>query len=450
MRLTFTFYLFMFFICINSFSLYLNKHVLLSRSFALRVIKSTLSLSKADSKSIQQKSSVTKTSLITKNHDLLKAVTYLENCTEIGLDLEFDRNGYAYGFTLCLIQIYGQSQIYLIDPIDTKLDLSPLFRRIFENKDILKIIHAPSEDLRLLKSLNCTLVNLFDTERCAKLLDYQYTSLLYLLNRTLGIEINKSEQRSNWLKRPLSTSQLEYAAIDVLHLLDLKNKLLELGIQKGILQWIIDENNDWTDDKSISIDGDGSDTKSLIAKRDYRMFSPYQLKVLENILNVREKYAKLLGKPPFYILSKDMLYDIVMNSDQKSSQKLNLHLRKGGVHPKLKEINVSKEFEIAYQQAIIYANTNNLSKTIVKFNESLSFSDMHEINLIKSNIINSYGNFTANFILPMTLIQKINVMNSSDVFMNDTSIPLYRRQLIQKIIKELNINPFKKNLKPVI
>ena len=422
--------------------------------------------------------------LITKPHELLKAVDNLQSCNEIAVDLEFDRNSYSYGFTLCLVQIYdGRNKVYLVDPLTSKLDLSPLYRQVFENKKVLKILHSPSEDLRLLQSQNCRMVNLFDTERCAKLLNYQYTSLLYLLNNTLDIELNKAEQRSNWIKRPLSLSQLEYAKEDVLHLIRLKNKFIEKGTEKGIMQWIKEENDDWTADTTkLNIDStetsDDTQINILYSKKDQRLFSPYQLHVLNTLLVLRDKYAKLTGKPPFYIISKDNMNDIIFNlflptkpdfyaqrplpvvpvisSSTNSTlpstdlqvprKELNIHLVKGGIHPKLREARVSKEFELVYQTSLKEADERKLSKIVAKTNDSglVDSKDWKILLDIKGKISDLYGNSTANYIMTVGMMTKMHAINDSSTFLTDPTILPYKKQLISNVINELKIDPFMK------
>ena len=106
------------------------------------------------------------TSLIITNHDLLIAVDKLSKCKEIALDLEFDRNSFSYGFNLCFIQIQSDapdSHTYLIDPMSPQINLTPLYKHVLENNKIVKVIHSPSEDLRLLQTLKCYTTNIFDT-----------------------------------------------------------------------------------------------------------------------------------------------------------------------------------------------------------------------------------------------------------------------------------------------
>ena len=142
---------------------------------------------------------------------LVETVAHLESCIEnlrlcsaIGLDLEFDRDRFAYGFTLCLIQLSDGKHTWLIDPI-TFGDLESLYRFLEEALPI-KIMHAPGEDLTLLQQKGCVVKNIFDTERAARLLDFEQFSLGNLLLYALGVQIDKSQQKTDWVKRPLSAA----------------------------------------------------------------------------------------------------------------------------------------------------------------------------------------------------------------------------------------------------
>jgi len=108
--------------------------------------------------------------LITSQSEVSKAVSELAACGEIALDLEFDRDRFAYGFTLCLIQVYANNKYYILDPM-TRIDLSTFFKEVLENPKIQKVIHAPGEDIRLIRSLGYTIKNVFDTEKAVKLIE---------------------------------------------------------------------------------------------------------------------------------------------------------------------------------------------------------------------------------------------------------------------------------------
>ncbi len=130
-----------------------------------------------------------------------RAANYLTTCTEIAIDLEFDRNRYRYGFNMCLIQIEANDIIYIIDPVNSEIsNYQPLWD-ILENPAILKIMHSPNEDISLLKIQGCKLRNLGDTEYAARLQNVKTVSLgalleLFFRNKTRQRPTNKQLESS--------------------------------------------------------------------------------------------------------------------------------------------------------------------------------------------------------------------------------------------------------------
>ena len=144
-----------------------------------------------------------------------------------GLNLIRDR--------LCLIQICTENkEIHLIKI--SKYSKSPIITEILCNKNILKIFHFARFDLAvLMKKLNCSISNVYCTKVASKLArtSTDNHSLKTLVLNYLSIEIPKFEQTSDWGAANLSTSQLDYAASDVLYLHQLKNILDKILIREG-------------------------------------------------------------------------------------------------------------------------------------------------------------------------------------------------------------------------
>jgi ribonuclease D len=357
--------------------------------------------------------------------ELTRIVEFLSNCNEIALDLEFDRNRFSYGFNICLIQMHGLNKTIIVDPLAKNINLSLLFKNIFENEKILKVIHSPLEDISLLQSLGCFPKNIFDTERCARLLNYPFTSLSLLVFEILGIELDKSDQKSNWLKRPLTSSQLVYAQNDVLHLLKLKDALYKKVIDKGIVEWMNEENLYWSQYRYIP-----KSDNSLVSKRDEKMLSKYELYLFNSLLSIREKYAKAINKPGHYIISKEIMINYVKN--HQSVPKLNLHIKKG-VHSMFRQnLTISLHFEEVYANAKINATKMNLS-TDCKISKGVKDNvnnDMAHYESVKNILCKEYGNNTANYILPNNLIKSLSM---NQTVLEDIQY-LYRRKLIQQYL----------------
>ncbi|MBW2560546.1 MAG: ribonuclease D [Deltaproteobacteria bacterium] len=145
----------------------------------------------------------------------------------IGLDTEYDSFRY-FREKLCLIQISTESHVYIFDPL-LEIDFSFL-GEASENPAIVKIIHACDNDIRLLnRDYGFSFTNIFDTYRAACILEDTGLSLKSIILDYLGVELKKTKkiQRSRWDLRPLTDEQLDYAALDTRHLIDLYSRLRE-------------------------------------------------------------------------------------------------------------------------------------------------------------------------------------------------------------------------------
>ena len=149
--------------------------------------------------------------IVEKQANLAACIAAIASENTIAIDLEFDHNLFRYGFQLCLIQIATRKECFIIDPVGVK-NLESLWACL-RNPKQLKILHAAGEDIRLLKTLNCAIFPIFDTEIAAKLLNYPKVSLQNILLETLGIEVEKTMQKSDWGKRPLTSQQLLYLSL---------------------------------------------------------------------------------------------------------------------------------------------------------------------------------------------------------------------------------------------
>ena len=135
----------------------------------------------------------------------------------LAIDTEFIRTNTFYP-KLGLLQIADTNNCYLIDPLCIS-EWSPFAQLL--NLDIEFCIHSCSEDLNLLHtSISMMPREIFDSQLAAAFLGLGY-SLSYqgLVKLLLGEEIPKDETRADWLKRPLTDTQLQYAANDVSYLL---------------------------------------------------------------------------------------------------------------------------------------------------------------------------------------------------------------------------------------
>ena len=158
----------------------------------------------------------------------------------VGIDTEFRRTS-KDNMRLALLQINDGEEIYLIDTIainNLKDECSFLY-----SDSVVKIFHSCKEDIEAIYSwTGKLLVNIFDTQIAEALLGGEY-SLGYqgLVEKKLGIKVDKGETRSNWLRRPLTDSQLKYAASDVEFLIDLYQDQIQILYKEDKCDWLDEE-----------------------------------------------------------------------------------------------------------------------------------------------------------------------------------------------------------------
>ena len=132
----------------------------------------------------------------------------------IGVDTEFRRTT-KDNMRLALLQVNDHDEIYLIDAI--KIQNPGDHASFLFSESVTKIMHSCKEDLEAVFSwTKQEMVNIFDTQIANSFLNGEYTiSYQSLVKQELDIFLEKDETRSNWIRRPLSDSQLKYAALDV-------------------------------------------------------------------------------------------------------------------------------------------------------------------------------------------------------------------------------------------
>lgn len=151
---------------------------------------------------------------IEEQHDLIQLCQHLKKSDVLMVDTEFVRTRTLYP-KLGLLQVCNGDFLALIDPLAVD-DLSP-FWALIADESIEKVIHACSEDLEVfLTQANCRPKNLIDSQIMMAFLGHGL-SLGYaaMVEHFLGVTLDKSDSRTDWLKRPLTESQISYAQADV-------------------------------------------------------------------------------------------------------------------------------------------------------------------------------------------------------------------------------------------
>ncbi len=222
----------------------------------------------------------------------------------VALDTEFMRVDTFYPIA-GLLQVGDGQRAYLVDPLEVK-DWTP-FAELLEDRSVTKVLHSCSEDLEVFLRLTGALPQpLFDTQLAAGFLNIGF-SMGYsrLVQEVLNIELPKGETRSDWLQRPLSPTQVSYAAEDAQHLAELYQELLpRLSADK--LAWILADGAELVSNLRREIDPDQAYLESKLAWK----LSSQQLAVLRTLCAWRERQARARNQPRNRILREHSLWPL--------------------------------------------------------------------------------------------------------------------------------------------
>ena len=141
----------------------------------------------------------------------------------VAVDVE-RASGFRYSQRAYLVQVFRRDAgVYLFDPPAIG-DMTPLQTAIGDEEWVL---HAASQDLPSLREIGLEPPSIFDTELAARLLGHDRVGLGAVVEDTLGITLDKAHSAADWSTRPLPQAWLEYAALDVLLLVDVRDVLEE-------------------------------------------------------------------------------------------------------------------------------------------------------------------------------------------------------------------------------
>ena len=247
--------------------------------------------------------------LIDKPDDLEFLNQELLQSSHVGVDTEFRRTT-KDNMKLSLIQVNDGEEIYLIDCL--QIDYKEENCNFLFSKDVIKIFHSCKEDLEAVFSwTGQNLVNIFDTQLANAFLGGSY-SIGYqdLVIDKIDVKVDKDETRSNWLRRPLTDSQLRYAASDVEFLSDLYMELEEKLISENKIDWFYEEITSIIDLKSYS-ETDSRDQNQILSKALQGEFLDELNCIVESLAQEKEVNKTLL----FSKKSQKLLLHKILNSN---------------------------------------------------------------------------------------------------------------------------------------
>jgi ribonuclease D len=226
----------------------------------------------------------------------------------IAIDTEFTRRVTYYPI-LSTIQIAlkktNQKKILaLIDVVSCK-DIT-LIINIINNIKIVKIFHSSLQDLQIFHKISQKIPqNVFDTQIMANFCQ-QNANIGYsaLVKNLFSVDICKKMQNSDWQSRPLNQSQIDYAIVDVLFLHEIYENFCDILKSSNQYDWLIEEMQNYVD-KIFK-----TNPNNLLKSFNISKFDKITINRLNNLLLLREKYAKICDLPREHLIKNDDLLDL--------------------------------------------------------------------------------------------------------------------------------------------
>ena len=273
--------------------------------------------------------------VITDNTALLEICNLAQQQSAVALDTEFMRVS-TYFPKLGLIQLYDGERVSLIDPLAIT-DFSP-FVALLSNSKVLKILHSCSEDLLVfLQEFDQLPRPMIDTQIMARFLGLGTSAgLAKLAQQYLNVEIDKGATRTNWIKRPLSDIQLQYAAGDVWYLLPLYH-ILEKELAKTPWEQAVRDDCELALAKTNKLQERDSEKAYLDIPNAWKL-NPLELSRLRILAQWRQNVGIERDLALSYIVKSDNLWKVAKNNPRNTSEMLEMGLTENEVRVRGKKI----------------------------------------------------------------------------------------------------------------
>ena len=245
--------------------------------------------------------------VIDREEHLRPLVDEINEACWVAIDTEAD-SLHAYPEKLCLIQVSVTGRDALVDPL-AGMDLGGFFQAL-RNHTLL--MHGSDYDVRLFKrDHDFVPQSIFDTMLAARLIGRTKFGLSNLVQDYLGVELEKTSQKANWARRPLTPKMEEYARNDTIHLEPLVSKLRQGLQEKG--------RDDWHRQECDRLIRDNSDIAEPDPDQVWRVkgsakLASQALAVLRALWHWREEEARKRNRPPFFVLSPDTMVAIATSA----------------------------------------------------------------------------------------------------------------------------------------
>ncbi len=256
--------------------------------------------------------------LLSSASDLEKLAERFAGVDTIAVDTEFNRTN-TYRAQLCLVQLSANGDLALVDVL-SEPPLAALQEIVLESR-AMKLFHAAKQDMEALYQ-SCGLLpnRMLDTQIAASLIGRPaQVGYANLVEDLLGIQLDKSATRTDWSRRPLSPTQLSYAAADVLYLFDLHNVLVEKLEAQGRYAWALEDSARLLDPSLYEVVPEDAWQRIPSIK-----FLPVGVQARARALAAwREKQAMQINRPRQWVLSDVVILKIAQDNPATTRQLAN-------------------------------------------------------------------------------------------------------------------------------
>jgi ribonuclease D len=247
--------------------------------------------------------------LVEDGRSLEQLLERLEGVAELALDTEAD-SFFSYREKVCLVQITCDGDDFLVDPL-SGLDLRPL-GPVFADPRRIKVLHDSEFDVLLLKrQFGFQFAGLFDTRVAAAALGREGLGLAAVLQQEFGVRLDKSQQLSDWGRRPLTRQQIGYARLDTHHLLALRERLaqqLEAAERTEVAR------TEFERLARIEPPPRRFDPDEYLRLKGARNLDLRAQSVLRELFVTREQLAEARNVPPFKVLAHGALVELAQRA----------------------------------------------------------------------------------------------------------------------------------------
>ena len=249
--------------------------------------------------------------LITKSVDVAEFCNEISAAEFVAVDTEFVREK-TYWPILCLVQIATPDRAVAIDPLANGIDLQPVYD-LMANSSVLKVFHSASQDMQVMFNATGRMTEpVFDTQIAAMVSGYgDQPAYATLVQKIVGVTIDKRSQMTDWSLRPLTDHQVEYAIGDVTHLIKVYNRLTADLESSGRTNWAQEEMGHLRDRGLYDLN-----PRELWRRVRLRRPTRRALAVLREITEWREVSAQRRNIPRGWVCRDEALAEIALNAPQ--------------------------------------------------------------------------------------------------------------------------------------